>query len=165
VEPGVGQRGYTIPLVDLSEQIQRQVVVDREPGQYLGHPTTVLLEDGRTMIAVYPKGHGRGAIVMKRSTDGGRTWSQRLPAYVSSYTKAAIWCRRDPQGRLAILLLNASANPLASVFLHLHNAERLEVTPVAGQTKVLEKTGLDGPYSIFNIPGPGPWEPVLLTIH
>jgi hypothetical protein len=73
------RRGFSIPLVDLSGDAARQVVVDREPGQYLGHPTTVLLEDGRTMIAVYPKGHGRGAIVMKRSTDGGLTWSGRLP--------------------------------------------------------------------------------------
>jgi hypothetical protein len=55
------------------------VVVDREEGQYLGHVTTVLLEDGRTMLAVYPKGHGKGAIVLKRSSDGGRTWSARLP--------------------------------------------------------------------------------------
>ncbi|MDH4197372.1 MAG: hypothetical protein OEW05_08205, partial [Candidatus Aminicenantes bacterium] len=60
-------RGYSIPLIDLAAQTGRQVVVDREAGQYLGHPTTVLLEDGRTMIAVYPKGHGRGPIVMKRS--------------------------------------------------------------------------------------------------
>lgn len=72
-------RGFTIPVVDLAADASRQVVVDREPGQYLGHPTTVLLEDGRTMIAVYPEGHGRGAIVMKRSADGGRTWSGRLP--------------------------------------------------------------------------------------
>ena len=72
-------RGYSIPLVDLAADAGRQVVVDREPGQYLGHPTTVLLEDGRTMIAVYPKGHGRGAIIMKRSADGGLTWSERLP--------------------------------------------------------------------------------------
>jgi BNR repeat-like domain len=77
--PGPVSRGYTIPLVDLAPQMDRQVVVDREPGQYLGHPTTVLLEDGQTMIAVYPKGHGRGAIVMKRSGDGGLTWSGRLP--------------------------------------------------------------------------------------
>jgi len=76
--PGLS-RGYTIPVVDISTETTRQVVVDREPAQYLGHPTTVLLEDGRTMIAVYPKGHGRGAIVMKRSADGGRTWSDRLP--------------------------------------------------------------------------------------
>lgn len=68
-----------IPVVDLSKDTDRQVVVDREAGQYLGHVSTVLLEDGETMIAVYPKGHGRGPIVMKRSTDGGRTWSDRLP--------------------------------------------------------------------------------------
>jgi hypothetical protein len=72
-------RGFSIPLVDLAAETGRQVIVDREPGQYLGHPTTALLEDKRTIIIVYPKGHGRGAIVMKRSTDGGRTWSARLP--------------------------------------------------------------------------------------
>lgn len=69
----------SLTRIDLSADPHRQVIVDREPGQYLGHPTTVLLEDGKTIIAVYPKGHGKGAIVMKRSTDGGRTWSGRLP--------------------------------------------------------------------------------------
>lgn len=71
--------GYTIPIVDISAETQRQVIVDREAGQYLGHPTTVLLEDNRTMLTVYPKGHGRGAIVYKRSDDAGLTWSERLP--------------------------------------------------------------------------------------
>jgi hypothetical protein len=65
--------------VDLTDRSDLQVVVDREPGQYLGHVSTVLLEDGRTILATYPKGHGRGAIVYKRSEDGGRTWSKRLP--------------------------------------------------------------------------------------
>lgn len=71
--------GYSIPIVDLAGDSARQVIVDREAGQYLGHPTSALLEDGRTIILVYPKGHGRGPIVMKRSTDGGVTWSERLP--------------------------------------------------------------------------------------
>ena len=71
--------GYTIPVVDISAEKERQVIVDREPGQYLGHPTTVLLDDNKTMLVVYPKGHGRGAIVYKRSNDGGKTWSERLP--------------------------------------------------------------------------------------
>ena len=71
--------GYSIPTVDISGDTERQVIVDREAGQYLGHPTTVLLEDNKTMLIVYPKGHGRGAVVYKRSTDGGRTWSGRLP--------------------------------------------------------------------------------------
>jgi hypothetical protein len=65
--------------IDLAHDTLRQVLVDKEEGQYLGHPTTVLLEDNRTIIAVYPQGHGRGAIVMKKSTDGGLTWSERLP--------------------------------------------------------------------------------------
>ena len=71
--------GYTIPIVDLADESIRRVVVDRVPGQYLGHPTTVLLEDGATMLCVYPEGHGRGAIRYQRSTDGGRTWSGPLP--------------------------------------------------------------------------------------
>lgn len=72
-------RGYTIPLVDLAGETDRQIIVDREPGTYLGHPTTLLLDDNKTILIVYPKGHGRGPIVMKKSTDGGLTWSERLP--------------------------------------------------------------------------------------
>ncbi|NLT69569.1 MAG: exo-alpha-sialidase, partial [Verrucomicrobiaceae bacterium] len=70
---------YSIPIVDISGESHRQTIVDREAGQYLGHPTTVLLEDDKTLLTVYPKGHGRGAIVYKRSDDAGLTWSDRLP--------------------------------------------------------------------------------------
>jgi len=76
---GAVLRAQDIPLVDLSTDTARQVIVDREAGQYLGHPTTVLLEDGQTLLIVYPRGHGAGPITMKRSTDAGRTWSERLP--------------------------------------------------------------------------------------
>ena len=48
-QTGAVMRGYRIPLIDLAGENQRQVIVDRELGQYLGHPTTVLLEDKRTM--------------------------------------------------------------------------------------------------------------------
>jgi CubicO group peptidase (beta-lactamase class C family) len=71
-------RAQHIPLVDLNAEPGRHVLVDREPGQYLGHVTTALLGDGRTILATYPKGHGKGAIVLKRSDDAGRTWSERL---------------------------------------------------------------------------------------
>ncbi|MCH7904585.1 MAG: exo-alpha-sialidase [Armatimonadetes bacterium] len=72
-------KAYAIPVVDLDRLPQFHVVVDQEKGQYLGHPTTVLLEDGKTILTVYPKAHGRGPIVYKRSADGGKTWSERLP--------------------------------------------------------------------------------------
>ncbi|MBW6501300.1 MAG: hypothetical protein K0B05_07905 [Bacteroidales bacterium] len=68
-----------IPVIDVGNEIHRQVVVDREEGQYLGHPTTVLLEDGKTILTVYPKGHGRGEIVYKKSNDGGLTGSDPKP--------------------------------------------------------------------------------------
>ena len=70
---------FKVPVVDLTSETNRQVIVDREKGQYLGHVTTVLLEDNKTILATYPKGHGKGAIVMKRSLDAGKTWSDRLP--------------------------------------------------------------------------------------
>ena len=74
-----GHEVEDVPWIDLDGEAALQSVVDREEGQYLGHPTTALLVDGRTILAVYPKGHGRGAICLKRSEDGGRSWSSRLP--------------------------------------------------------------------------------------
>lgn len=82
--------GHSLPVVDLASETARQVVVDRDPEQYLGHPTTVLLEDGRTLVCVYPLGHGQGGIVMKRSTDGGLTWSERLPTPASWTTSREV---------------------------------------------------------------------------
>lgn len=101
--------GYTIPLVDLAGDGNRQVVVDREEGQYLGHPTTVLLEDGKTMLCVYPKGHGRGAIVYKRSNDGGRTWSERLPtpeSWATSQEVPTLFRVVDARGKKRIIMFS-----------------------------------------------------------
>ena len=70
--------GYSIPLIDLAADTSRQYLVDREPERYLGHPTTTTLSNGRLLTA-YPEGHGKGAIRLKESLDGGRTWSAPLP--------------------------------------------------------------------------------------
>ncbi len=102
-------RGYSIPLIDLASETHRQIVVDKEPGQYLGHPTTVLLEDNKTIITVYPKGHGRGAIVMKKSTDAGLTWSDRLPVpenWATSKEVPTIYRVIDQQGIKRLIMFS-----------------------------------------------------------
>ena len=70
---------WQLPWVDLAAERDRQTVVERSDGTYLGHPDTVLLADGKTIYATYPLGHGGPAAVLKCSSDGGRTWSERLP--------------------------------------------------------------------------------------
>lgn len=102
-------RGYSVPLVDLASDTSRQVVVDREQGQYLGHPTTALLDDGRTLLCVYPQGHGRGAIVYKRSSDGGLTWSERLPTpenWATSLEVPTLFRLRRPSGGQRLILFS-----------------------------------------------------------
>ncbi len=105
----MAQNIFGIPVIDLSQDSTRQVIVDREEGVYLGHPTTVLLEDNRTIIAVYPKGHGRGAIIMKRSNDGGLTWSERLPVpenWATSKETPTIHRVWDSSGRRRLILFS-----------------------------------------------------------
>ena len=95
--------------IDLSGQHHRQVIVDKQADQYLGHPTTVLLEDGQTMIAVYPMGHGRGAIIMKRSDDGGLTWGERLPvpdSWATSQEVPTLHRVVDVQGKNRLILFS-----------------------------------------------------------
>ena len=106
---GAPPRGFTIPQVDLAGDSALVTLVDREPGQYLGHPTTALLGDGRTILAVYPRGHGRGEIVLKRSDDGGRSWSDRLPVpenWATSQETPTIYRLRTPAGDHRLVLFS-----------------------------------------------------------
>ena len=69
-----------LPTIDLSTNTERQVVIAQgTPSVYQGHPTTLLLLDGKTMFCVWTLGHGGACGPLKRSDDGGRTWSALLP--------------------------------------------------------------------------------------
>lgn len=129
----VPKHGYSIPLIDLAQETQRQIIVDREKGQYLGHPTTVLLEDNKTIIVVYPKGHGRGAIIMKRSTDAGLTWSDRLPVpenWATSQETPTIHRVLDPRTGLKRLILFSGLYPCRMAFSENDGAGWTPLKPV-----------------------------------
>lgn len=74
---------YTIPQLDLSaapkdsdesiSYLYEQSTVDSS-ADYLAHPDSVLLKSGN-ILTVYPKGHGKGEILNRLSTDGGKSWS------------------------------------------------------------------------------------------
>ena len=99
----------SIPIIDLNDETSRQVIVDREEGQYLGHPTTVLLEDGKTILIVYPKGHGKGEIVYKKSFDSGLTWGERIPvpeSWKTSKEVPTIFRTIDAAGKKRIILFS-----------------------------------------------------------
>ncbi|MEO2159690.1 MAG: hypothetical protein ABGX14_01110 [bacterium] len=67
---GSDSMSFTIPTIELNKRTDLQTIVDQEDGIYLGHPSTVLLEDGNTILIVYPKGHGKGEIIYKRREIG-----------------------------------------------------------------------------------------------
>lgn len=95
--------------MDISHESERQVVVDRRRDEYIGHPTTVLLEDDQTMVIAYPLGHGRGPIALKRSTDAGLSWSSRLPtpkSWETSLEVPTLHRVKDARGHKRLILFS-----------------------------------------------------------
>jgi hypothetical protein len=104
-----------IPLVDLSSDTQRHVIIAAGTDEiYQGHPTTVLLPDNKTMFAVWSTGHGGPAGPMARSDDAGRSWTRlddRLPPNFKNHRNCpSIYRLVDPAGRERLWVFSARPN-------------------------------------------------------
>lgn len=92
----------SIPVVDLSRDSARHLIIAQGTEKvYQGHPTTLLMPNGKTMFCVWTHGQGGMAGPLKRSDDGGKTWSEELPV-PDNWWKVkncpAIYRLIDPQG-------------------------------------------------------------------
>lgn len=114
---------YTIPQIDLSAapagvsaefaELYEQTVVD-DSRNYLAHPDSILLKNGN-ILTMYPAGHGKGAVLNKVSTDGGRSYSSTIantPAsWVNSQETPTVYRLQFTDEQMQDKLIMISANP------------------------------------------------------
>lgn len=73
-----------IPVVTLSDNYKS--TIDKKDS-YLGHPDIVMADDG-TLFCAYPAGHGKGDIIMQKSTDYGDSWTDISDSLPDSWEKS-----------------------------------------------------------------------------
>ncbi|MBN2311354.1 MAG: exo-alpha-sialidase, partial [Candidatus Hydrogenedentes bacterium] len=101
-----------LPMVDISGDTARQVVIAQGTEEvYQGHPTTVLMPDGKTIFAVWCIEHGGFAGPMARSDDGGLTWTRlddRMPEGFTTHKNCpSIYRMVDPEGAARLWVFSA----------------------------------------------------------
>ena len=101
-----------VPVADISGDAARHVVIaGGTESVYQGHPTTLLMPDGKTMFAVWCINHGGFAGPMARSDDGGLTWRRlddALPKEFSTHKNCpSIYRMVDPSGKERLWVFSA----------------------------------------------------------
>jgi hypothetical protein len=102
-----------LPLVDLSDQKDRHTIIAAGTEQtYQGHPTTVLMPDGKTIFCVWCINHGGAAGPMARSDDGGNTWTRMdellPPGFKTHQNCPSIYRMTDPAGKERLWVFSAA---------------------------------------------------------
>ena len=112
---------YSIPQVDLSVEsentpedlkyLYEYTIVDDSAG-YLGHPDSVLLNNG-DILTLYPKGHGKGAVLSKISDNGGISYDKEIENQPISWEKSletpTVYRLNFANGEEKLILISANS--------------------------------------------------------
>lgn len=98
-----GKRDITIPTIDISNETDRHTIIAQGTSDIRqGHPATLLMPDRNTIYATWNVGHGGPLGQLKKSVDGGRTWSDllKVPDNWSQYENCPpLYLLTDPDGK------------------------------------------------------------------
>ena len=106
----------TVPVVQLDASKLSDIDKDENNAKgrrYLGQPDMVMLDDSRTLLTVYPVGHGHGKLVMQVSEDAGETWTEKTDI-PSSWSKSletpTIYKLHLANGKTRLMLITGLPN-------------------------------------------------------
>ena len=124
---------------------------------------------GRVAVQGYYPWHSLGTLAKASQMKALLRWlsGDTLPAYVDSFAKVALWCRRDEEGQLVLLVLNASMDDLDEVRLCVRDAgEMLWAAKMndymAGTTDIVMRTEIDGAYGVYELGELKAWEAAIV---
>lgn len=146
-----------IPVVDISGEQERHVIIAEGTQEiYQGHPTTVLLADGKTMYCVWSIGHGGHAGPMAVSRNGGLSWKrmdQELPAGFSRHENCPSLYRMLDMKTGQVKLWVFSASPNMPRIVSLDGGKSWQEKPALGFECVMTFSSIvrlkDGSYMGF----------------
>lgn len=96
-------------------------------------------------------------------------WLSRetLPAYLESYARALLWCRRDAKNQTALMALNISLDAQDMTIRVRREADAAGQSMVCvrmdGSEISLQPTDYDGRYAAYVVPDLGAWQAALLV--
>ena len=102
-----------LPLIDLSAETGRHVVIAQGTEEvYQGHPTTVLMPDGKTILCVWCINHGGHGGPLARSSDGGLSWQRQETGddWQRVHNCPSIYLLKDPGGKERLFVFAARAD-------------------------------------------------------
>lgn len=102
-----------LPWVDISHQTQRHQVISKGTKDlYNGHPTTTMLDDGKTIFCAWSFNHGGKAGFLAKSENAGESWNfiETPKDWEKTANCPSIYNLKDNAGKERLMVFTAFPN-------------------------------------------------------